>query len=99
MSYDTQSRVAEMYKVIVDSVLKTAPSDPSDVGLTESVDEVRAHFPWQAAVCRRYWLTNSGPSFYEVGRWIDGTTQFVSLTPLWASREAAWTDAVRRLRP
>ena len=85
------------YSSVAASVLKPAPKDPLDEGLGYLVDKVRAHCLWQDAVCRRYWLTHNGPSFYEVGRWSDGAMQFESLTPLWTSREAAWQDAARRL--
>lgn len=69
-----------------------------DVRLGELVEKVRDHVHWKEAVCVRHWTTPSGPCFFEVGRWEDGSTQFTALTPLWSSREAAWNNAVERLK-
>lgn len=47
-------------------------------------------------VCVRHWCTSIGPSFFEVGVYLEGGA-FEPLTPLWSTREAAWRDALARL--
>ena len=71
--------------------------EPDDVPLGELVEKVRAYSDWAEAVCRRSWITPTGPCSYEIGRWLEGHVYFTPLTPLWSSREAAWNDAVNRL--
>lgn len=71
--------------------------EKEDLPLRELVERVRAHAPWQEAVCRRRWCTAMGPSFFEVGVWQADSMSFAALTPMWSSREAAWKDALERV--
>jgi hypothetical protein len=44
---------------------------------------------------RRHDINHLGP-LYEIGYYVEGTTAFIPVTPLWSDDTAAWNDALER---